>query len=207
MERGRDCPVIAAADEHRWAAGFRLCVLYGLRRSELLALRWDDLDLDAGTVRVDEGLIEVKGKPVWTDGKSARSRRTIPIDASMRKQFRARRVAQLEERARAVEWAGLDLVFTTLNGSPVQARYFDRELERLVVASSVPRLTSHGLRHTAATHMVRHSADLGELRAVADILGHSPEMLLRVYAHTMPESLRSVSERVAMRTHALDGGR
>ena len=59
---------IAVADDHRWAAGFRLCVLYGLRRSELLALRWDDLDLDAGTVRVDEGLIEVKGKPVWTDG-------------------------------------------------------------------------------------------------------------------------------------------
>ena len=194
---------IAAADEHRWAAGFRLCVLYGLRRSELLALRWDDLDLDAGTVRVDEGLIEVKGKPVWTDGKSARSRRTIPIDTSMRKLFRARRVAQLEERARAVEWAGLDLVFTTLNGSPVQARYFDRELERLVVASGVPRLTSHGLRHTAATHMVRHAADLGELRAVADILGHSPEMLLRVYAHAMPESLRSVSEGVGRRSDAL----
>jgi integrase len=122
----------------------------------------------------------------------------------MRKQFRARRVAQLEEQARAEEWAGLDLVFTTLNGSPVQARYFDRELERLVVASGVPRLTSHGLRHTAATHMVRHAADLGELRAVADILGHSPEMLLRVYAHTMPESLRSVSERVGRRSAGLD---
>ena len=63
---------VAVADGHRWAAGFRMGVLYGLRRSQLLALRWDDIDLDAGTVRIDEGLIEVNGKPVWTQGKSAR---------------------------------------------------------------------------------------------------------------------------------------
>ena len=62
-------------------------------------------------------------------------------------------------------------------------RSFDRTLAIVVRDSALPRLTSHGLRHTAATHMVQSSADLGELRAVADVLGHSPEILLRVYAH------------------------
>ena len=195
---------IAVSDSHRWAAGFRVAVLYGLRRSEMLALRWNDIDLDAGTVRVDEGLIEVKGKPVWTEGKSARSRRTIPIDPKMQGHFRARRVTQAEEQAKGVEWEGTDLVFTTLTGAPVQARYFDRELDRLVTAAGVPRLTSHGLRHTAATHMVRHAPDLGELRAIADILGHSPDMLIRVYAHTLPESLRAVSEGVGRRSASFD---
>ncbi len=47
--------------------------------------------------------------------------------------------------------------------------------------------------------MVRHAADVGELRAVADVLGHSPEILLRVYAHAMPESVRAVSDRIGRR--------
>ena len=72
----------------------------------------------------------------------------------------------------------------------MQARNLDRALERIVREAGVTRLTSHGLRHTAATHMVRHAHDLGELRGIADILGHSPEMLMRIYAHTVPESLR-----------------
>ena len=196
---------LQAADAHRWAAGFRIAVFYGLRRSELLALRWDDVDFEAGTLRVDEGLIEVKGLPVWTPGKSARSRRTIPIDSTTRRYLRQRRKLQLVERAKAVEWEHHDLIFTTRTGAPVQARHFDRVLERLVQAAEVPRITSHGLRHTAATHMVRQARDLGELRAVADILGHSPEMLLRVYAHTVPESLRAVSERVGRRSASLEG--
>lgn len=196
---------LAVADGHRWAAGFRLSVLYGLRRSELLALRWNDLDLEVGTVRVDEGLIEVKGKPVWTDGKSARSRRTIPIDATMRRFFEAHRVEQLEQQAKVREWEQSDLVFTTQMGAFVQARNFDRVLDRLVAEAGVSRITSHGLRHTAATHMVRHAGDLGELRAIADILGHSPEMLMRVYAHTLPESLRAVSDGVGRRSAAYTG--
>ena len=131
---------LAVADGHRWAAGFRLSVLYGLRRSEVLALRWDDIDLDVGTVRVDEGLIEVKGKPVWTEGKSARSRRTIPIDAVLRRRLRAHRAAQLEQRAKALVWEQSDLLFTTQTGAIVQARNFDRVLERLVRDAEVPRL-------------------------------------------------------------------
>ena len=78
-------------------------------------------------------------------------------------------------------------------------RSFDRTLARLIEKASLPPLSSHGLRHTAATHMVRSAADLGELRAVADVLGHSPEMLLRVYAHALPESVRAVAERIGRR--------
>ena len=122
----------------------------------------------------------------------------------MRSRFQSHRVAQLEAKARALVWEPSDLVFTTQTGALVQARNFDRVLGRIVGDAGVTRLTSHGLRHTAATHMVRHAHDLGELRAIADILGHSPEMLMRVYAHTMPESLRAVSEGVGRRSMAFD---
>src|SRR3546814_16707388 len=81
-------------------------------------------------------------------------------------------------------------------------RSFDRTLDVLAKRAVVPRLSSHGLRHTAATHMVSSAADLGALRAVADILGHSPEMLLRVYAHALPATVRAVADRIGQRATA-----
>jgi Phage integrase family len=96
------------------------------------------------------------------------------------------------------------------HGNPVSPGNFDQTLERLVLAAGVPRLTSHGLRHTAATHMVRHAADVGEIRAAPDLLGHSPDMLMKVYTHALPESVRTVTDRIAQRAEpagSRDGAR
>ena len=95
-----------------------------------------------------------------------------------------------------------DLVVATRTGAPVSPGNFDQTLERLVAKADVPRLTSHGLRHTAATHMVRYATDLGEIRAAADILGHSPDILMKTYAHVMPESLRTVTDKIGQRAAA-----
>jgi integrase len=158
---------------HRWSGPFRLAALYGLRRSELLGLRWATVNLRAGTVRIERALVEVHGRPEWTEGKNARSRRTIPIDPDMVGELKAHRRFQAEERLAAGEaWSDNDLVVATKSGSPVSPGNFDQTLDRLVAKADVPRLTSHGLRHTAATHMVRYATDLGEIRAAADILGH-----------------------------------
>ena len=54
--------------------------------------------------------------------------------------------------------------------------------------------------------MVAIAADLGELRAVADVLGHSPEILLRIYAHALPGSVRAVADRIGVRTEAAPPG-
>lgn len=191
---------LTTTNEHAWAAGFRLAVFYGLRRSELLALRWDDFSAKEGSIRVDEGLVATDTGAVWTNAKNTRSRRVIPVDKETVKALTARKRAQTEERLLAGSaWVHNDLILTTRSGNPVMPRSFDRTLDVLVKRSGVPRLSSHGLRHTAATHMVSGAADLGELRAVADILGHSPEMLLRVYAHALPASVRAVADRIGER--------
>ena len=185
---------------HRCAAPIRLCVLYGLRRSEVLGLRWSDVDLRKGTVRIERAVVEVHGRPKWSDGKNARSQRTIPIDQSMAKALSANRKFQAEERlAAGRRWADNDLVVATRTGTPVSPGNFDQTLERLVAAAGVPRLTSHGLRHTAANHMVRHATDIGEIRAAADLLGHSPDMLMSTYAHALPESVRTVTDKIGRR--------
>jgi integrase len=65
---------IETSSSHRWAVGFRLGVLYGLRRSEILALRWDDLDTKAGTLRIDESLVATRTGAAWSNAKNERSR-------------------------------------------------------------------------------------------------------------------------------------
>jgi len=191
---------LASSGGHRWSGPIRLAALYGLRRSELLGLSWSSVDLRKRTVRIERGLIEVHGRPEWSEGKNASARRTIPIDKSVAAALKAHRSVQAEERLIAGrDWQGEDLVIATRNGRRVSPGNFDQTLERLVRQAEVPRLTSHGLRHTAATHMVRHASDLGEIRAAADILGHSPDMLMRTYAHVMPESIRTVTDKIEQR--------
>ena len=201
MDRGRRPQFLAAVKDHRWYGPIRLDVLYGLRRSELLGLKWGDVDLKAGTVRIERALTEVRGRPTWTDGKNARSRRTIPIDPTTAQHLGAHRRRQAEERLAAGSNVGRQ---RPRRGEPDRHRGRHRATStRRSSASSlragVPRLTSHGLRHTAATHMVRHASDIGEIRAAADLLGHSPDMLMRTYAHALPESVRTVTDKIAQR--------
>jgi site-specific recombinase XerD len=103
-------------------------------------------------------------------------------------------------------WIDHDLIVATRVGTPVLPANFDRELNLVVEHAGVPRLASHGLRHTAATHMVRNASDVGELRAVADVLGHGPDVLMRIYAHTLPQSMRAISDKIGRRTRPAKDG-
>ena len=192
---------LSISSEHRWAIAFRLGLLYGLRRSEVLALRWSDVDTVKGTLRIDEGLVAVNRGVVWSEAKNARSRRVIPLDSETLRDLARRRKQQAQDRLLAgSKWEDHDLIISTHAGGPVMPRSLDRALELLVEEAGLPRLSSHGLRHTAATHMVRNARDVGELRAIADILGHSADMLMRVYAHAVPETSKSIAERIGERS-------
>jgi len=126
--------------------------------------------------------------------------RLIPIDPDTVRVFASRRAAQAAERlAAGTEWDDNDLIVTTRTGGLVLPRTYDRALANIVDKIGLPRLTSHGLRHTAATHMVQGATDVGELRAIADLLGHSPEMLMNTYAHTLPRSQSAVVDRIGRR--------
>ena len=191
---------LTAIADHRWAAPIRLSLLYGLRRSELLGLRWSAVDLENNSLRIERALIEVHGRPVWSEGKNTRSRRTVPLDPSTVQSLRDHRKLQAQERRLAgSDWMNQNLVVTTKTGNYVSPGNYDQTLERLVARAGVRRLTSHGLRHTAATHMVRHADDIGEIRAAADLLGHSPDMLMRTYAHALPESVSTVTDKIGQR--------
>jgi hypothetical protein len=166
---------------HRWAVAFRLGVLYGLRRSEALALKWNDLDTVKETLRIDEGLVAVRTGAAWSRAKNARSRRVIPLDDETVRALARHPTEQAEERlAAGPKWEDHDLIIATHVGRPVMPRSLDRALALLIEEAGLPRLTSHGLRHTAATHMVRGARDVrapGGRRCPRPLSRHAHERL------------------------------
>jgi integrase len=144
--------------------------------------------------------VAVNKGAAWSDAKNERFRRRIPLDDETLRSLARRRAEQASERLLAgPAWANEDLIIATRQGHLVLPRSYDRALALLVEKAALPRLTSHGLRHTAATHMVADATDIGQLRAIADILGHSPDMLLKMYAHAMPQSTSAVIQRIGDR--------
>ena len=192
---------LEASSSHRWAVGFRLGALYGYA-----AARSSHFGGTTSTPRLERCGSTRASWPHGPAQRGAMPRTSDPAGSSRSTTRRSansprRRAAQAAERLAAGEaWEDEDLIITTRAGRLVLPRSFDRALERIVAATELPRLTSHGLRHTAATHMVQGATDLGELRAIADLLGHSPEMLMNTYAHALPQSQSAVVERIGRRT-------
>ncbi len=160
--------------------GYRELVLLlgygGLRPNEALALRRRHLD-DVGNVLVADGMVEVRGHLIETDGKTHRCR-TVTLPPSVG--------AELHEHvARNVGADPEALVFTTPGGQPLRLRNFRRLFSQVVSSAGLPAwVTPYTLRHTCASLLARQGVHPA---VAADILGHDPAVYLRTYAHLYPE--------------------
>jgi integrase len=183
--------LLAAAESSRYHTALLLIATTGLRRGECLALRWaDDVDLDAGTVRVRDTVQRIDGKLSTGPVKTDRSRRTIPISPAMVALLRRHRVTQLEERMRAAnQWTDTGLVFTTDLGRVVEPRNLLRVVEVAAKRIGVDGVGAHTLRHSAATAWLEAGV---HIRQVSDLLGHSSVAITGdVYGHSAEASARA----------------
>lgn len=173
----------------------RLCALYavalsvGLRRGEALGLRWVDVDLDTGVLRVRQTLQRQNGRLEYVPPKTPRSRRTIPLLPGMVAALREHRTRQDAERVTAGErWHESGLVFTTETGTPVEPNDFSRAFVRTCERAGLRRIRLHDLRHTCASMLLAQGAPP---RVVMEILGHSSlDMTMNTYAHVMLDAQR-----------------
>lgn len=186
---------LAASKAHRLGALFSVGVALGLRKGELLALRWDDVALTARTLRVratlqrlGKGVGVVNGLP-----KSSRSRRTVPLPASCVETLRRHQRAQEAERAAAgARWRGLGYVFTTQDGNHLEPRYVNTLFDALQDKAEVRRIRFHDLRHTCASLLL--AQDVAP-RTVMEVLGHSQMSITTdLYGHVMPTTLRGAAD-------------
>jgi integrase len=171
--------------DDRLKALWLLLITTGMRRGEVLGLRWTDVDLDAGVLSVRQSLIVTVDSEVrFSEPKTTRSRRAIALDQGTVAALRSHRVAQLSEKdAWGSAWTDTGLVFTRKDGSPIRPDVLRQLFERQVRNSCLPRLTVHGLRHTHATVALKAGV---HPKIVSERLGHSSVALtMDVYSHVL----------------------
>ena len=158
----------------------------GMRRGELCALRWRDVDLDGSSLLVERSLEQTrKGGLRFKSAKTARGRRTISLSSAVVAELRSHWKKQQEERlALGVGKAPPEgLVFATWEGEPRQPDGLSKEFSEAMNDMGLPHVTLHTLRHTHASQLITSGMDI---LTVSRRLGHSsPAITLTVYGHLL----------------------
>ncbi len=158
----------------------------GMRRGEILGLRWSDLDLDGRQVSVRQAVILVAYKLTISDVKTEAGRRAIDLDDRTIAVLRAWRKRQLEERMLVGPdaYKDHDLVFARPDGTPINPDAFSQSFDRLVARSKLPRIRLHDMRHTHASILLKAGVNV---KVVSERLGHAnPAFTITVYQHIIP---------------------
>ncbi len=178
--------LLAAADETPIGPLARLAVMTGMRRGELLGLRWRDVDLDAGMAHVQQTAQRIAGEGwVFRQPKTRLSRRAIALSPATVRILRQQRARQAAERLLAGSaYQDRDLVFASALGTPVEPGTIARTWRRVLDAAGVGHVRWHDLRHAHATLML--SAGIHP-KIVSERLGHaSVGITLDTYSHVLP---------------------
>lgn len=180
---------------HRLEALFSVALAVGLRQGEALGLRWEDIDMGAGVLRVNHQLQRVDGRLTLVEPKTDRSRRTLVIPASIIERLHDHERRQVAERLWAgSKWTDSGLVFTNRCGGPLPARNLIREFHKSLEAAGIPRIRFHDLRHSCATLLLVQGVSP---RVVMEILGHSEiGMTMDTYSHVVPELQREAADKM-----------
>jgi len=157
----------------------------GMRRGELLGLRWSDVQLDDARLSVHQAVISVAYEMQLSDVKTGAGRRTIDLDDRTVGVLRQWRKAQAEEKLLlGAGYHEQGLVFCRADGDPTHPDLFSQTFDRAVAKSGLPEVTLHDLRHTHASLLLKAGVPV---KVVSERLGHSnPAFTISVYQHVIP---------------------
>jgi integrase len=174
---------LRAAAGHRLFPAFWVAAATGMRRSELLGLRWNDIDLRRGIVSINRGLIAVAYELHETRGKTRNARRPVSLDRTTVEILRAWHTwQQTEQRVVGIDDHGW--VFTDANGRPVHPHAISQAFERIVIRAGLPPIRLHDVRHTHATLLAQAGV---HPKVVSERLGHAnAKFTIETYQHVMP---------------------
>jgi integrase len=196
LTAGEAKALMKAAESDRLAALLTLALATGMRQGELLGLRWQDLDLDAGAVRVTSAMQLTARGLTLVEPKTARSRRQIEVEPRVIAALRRHRGNQIQERFTAgPAWEDHGYVFCDEDGGPIDGRELLRGWFRpLLVKADLPRVRFHDLRHTYASIALSQGI---HPKIVQEALGHSTiAVTLDLYSHTVPSLQRDAARQV-----------
>ena len=153
----------------------------GLRRGELLGLKWLDVDLEAGVIRVKRRITRVDGQIVETPLKTKNSYRTVAISQQAVEVL-------MQQKAKTND----EYVFPSPNGGPISPDSVNNMLRRVLARAGIPRARFHDLRHTFATVALQNGMDI---KTVSGMLGHfSAGFTLDTYAHVTTAAQKEAAQ-------------
>ncbi|WP_336880616.1 site-specific integrase [Rhodococcus globerulus] len=175
-------------EEHRLWACYLLSA-YGLRRSEVCGLRWSDVDLEAGTLSIEQGFVEVTGQHhVVGAPKTERSRRTLPLPEDLTEALRDLRARQRRESlAYGIGWEDDRHVCSNEDGTVVLPRTYSRQFAAMVKTAGLRPIILRNLRHTSVSVMLHDGVPPS---TVAAWHGHDVRMSTAVYGRTYDAGLK-----------------
>jgi integrase len=186
--------LLSAAEGSRLHAPLALAVSTGMRRGELLGLRWRDVDLEGSALSVAQALEETRAGVAPKAPKTAHSRRRVALPPSAVAVLREHRKAHAAERLlRGSDYEDNNLVFPAPDGSPWRPSAFSMAFMRMVRAAGLPPMRLHDLRHTHASQLMRAGVNP---KVVQERLGHaSIGITLDLYSHVLPGMQEEAAQR------------
>jgi integrase len=164
---------IRATADDPLAALWRVAAMTGMRRGEILGLRWVDVDIDRGTLAVVQSRVRGDGVVETTSPKTERGRRSIDVDPITVNHLRRHRKRQIADRLEAgPAWTETELVFTRPDGAPLDPDVVSQKFNRIVKETEFRRIRFHDLRHTQATLWLKSGEPT---YVVSRRLGHASE--------------------------------
>lgn len=186
---------LTTAADDGYGAIWILAMTTGLRRGELLALRWQDVDLTGHVLHIRRSLVELGSQLLFQDPKTSAGRRAVQLSLVTVAALREHRTQQNVQRLRlGAAWQDYDLVFTTALGGPIAPRNLIRRFKELTPAAGLPPIRFHDLRHTHATLLLQEGT---HAKIVSERLGHANiAITLDTYSHVLPGMQREAAESI-----------
>ena len=187
--------LLAAAEGHRLYPLYVVAATMGLRRGELLRMRWPDLDLDRGAWTPDKTIQRVGGKLVMQDTKTEDSDGALPLPELTWVTLLDHQAVQERKRTRAGStWHEHGLVFPSEIGTPMEPRNLNRHFAALRVRAGLSTVRLHDLRHTVVTLLLELGVPPHLVQAIAR---HADvDITMKIYAHSNLDAMRETVKRL-----------
>jgi integrase len=175
---------LESCDDLRWKGAFTLALHTGMRRGEVLALKWENIDFQKQTVKIKESLAYTKEYGLtFSTPKTANAFREVVISTSLIELLKELKDEQNVMKQRMGScYHAFNLVISTIDGKPVHPRNLARTFERIIEKARLKKISIHGLRHTNATLLMKQGINP---KIVSERLGHANvSITLDTYSHT-----------------------